>query len=49
MKYIFPIADDITVARCCATKKEALKDNNAKLGRMYERYIILNQEKGEID
>ena len=49
----FTIADDITIAECGESQAEAIKDNDAKLEKLYERCreqnIVLNQEKKLLD
>jgi hypothetical protein len=48
----FTIADNITIARCGQTDKEAKRDHETKLCKLYarckEQNIILNDEKKEI-
>ena len=49
----FKIADDITIAGCGVNQAEVIKDNDAKLEKLYERFreqnIVLNQEKNLLD
>ncbi len=49
---VFTIADDIIIAGCGKTKSEAIKDNDVKLAKLYQRckeqHIILNDAKKEI-
>ena len=48
----FTIADDIIIAGCGRTESEAVKDNDVKLAKLYQRckeqHIMLNEAKKEI-